>query len=162
MPAAIRTWWYPGERTGYEFIYPKDQAQKLAQGANPPVLTTQAQTTTTAETNTSELARVSSAGQETNVSADTKPTTATPAGATQAGSIAAATLSIPNATIPAATVSETRPPATVVATTGASVAQSARTRLPDTASPVPLVALCGLLAMCAGLAVSNGRRPRRP
>src|SRR5688572_2480078 len=29
-PAAIRTWWYPGQRTGYEFIYPKEQARPLA------------------------------------------------------------------------------------------------------------------------------------
>jgi cobalamin biosynthesis Mg chelatase CobN len=160
MPAAIRTWWYPGERRGYEFIYPKDQARKLAQGANPPVLTTQAPTTTTAETNTSELARVSSAGQETTVSADAKPTTATPAGTTQSGTVAAATLSIPNATIPPASASESHAPATAVATAGAPVTQSARTRLPNTASPVPLVAVCGLLALCAGVAVSNGRRPR--
>jgi hypothetical protein len=48
MPAAIKAWWYPGERTGYEFMYPKDQARRLAQGAIQPGLTTQAHTTTTA------------------------------------------------------------------------------------------------------------------
>ncbi len=48
MPAAIKAWWYPGERTGYEFMYPKDQALRLAQGASQPVLTTQAHTTATA------------------------------------------------------------------------------------------------------------------
>ena len=25
VPPAIKTWWYPGERTGYEFVYPKQQ-----------------------------------------------------------------------------------------------------------------------------------------
>jgi hypothetical protein len=45
MPAAIKAWWYPGERSGYEFMYPKDQARRLAQGAGQPVLTTPAQTT---------------------------------------------------------------------------------------------------------------------
>src|SRR5918999_6360760 len=64
MPAAIRTWWYPGERSGYEFVYPKEQARRLAQGASQPVLTTQSQTTTTEQTNTTELARISSTGQE--------------------------------------------------------------------------------------------------
>src|SRR6185503_9660829 len=97
MPAAIKTWWYPGERTGYEFIYPKDQARKLAQGATQPVLTTQAQTTTTEQTNTSDLARVSSTGQDTNVSAETKPTAATPTGTTHEGTIASSSISIPNA-----------------------------------------------------------------
>jgi hypothetical protein len=48
MPTAIKAWWYPGERTGYEFMYPKDQARRLAQGASQPVLTTQAHTTATA------------------------------------------------------------------------------------------------------------------
>lgn len=33
-PAAIRTWWYPGERRGYEFIFPKEQARRLAMGAS--------------------------------------------------------------------------------------------------------------------------------
>ena len=27
MPAAIKSWWYPGERSGYEFIYTTDQAR---------------------------------------------------------------------------------------------------------------------------------------
>jgi hypothetical protein len=43
-PAAIRTWWYPGERRGYEFIFPKEQARRLAIGASQPVLTTDAAT----------------------------------------------------------------------------------------------------------------------
>jgi len=46
MPAAIKTWWYPGERTGYEFMYPKDQARQLAQGADHPALTAQAPVST--------------------------------------------------------------------------------------------------------------------
>src|SRR5581483_479986 len=103
MPAAIKTWWYPGERTGYEFIYPKDQARKLAQGASQPVLTTKAETTTTAETNTTELARVSSSGPETAVNANDKPAPAAPAGTAQEGTVAAASIQVPNSvTVPAA------------------------------------------------------------
>ena len=48
VPAAIKAWWYPGERMGYEFMYPKDQALRIALGASQPVLTTQAHTTATA------------------------------------------------------------------------------------------------------------------
>ena len=48
MPAAIKAWWYAGERSGYEFLYSKDQARRLAQGARQPELTTQARTTATA------------------------------------------------------------------------------------------------------------------
>src|SRR4029450_4091536 len=91
-PAAIKTWWYPGERTGYEFIYPKEQARRLATGASQPVLTTQAQTTTTEQTNTAELSRVGSSGQETDVSASVAPTPAAPSGTAQEGTIASSSL----------------------------------------------------------------------
>jgi hypothetical protein len=33
MPSAVKAWWYPGERIGFEFVYPKEQARPLAQGA---------------------------------------------------------------------------------------------------------------------------------
>ena len=45
MPAAINAWWYPGERSGYGFMYPKDQARRLAEGAGQPA---QARATATA------------------------------------------------------------------------------------------------------------------
>ena len=32
QPAAVKTWWYPGNTIGREFIYPKSQARRLAQG----------------------------------------------------------------------------------------------------------------------------------
>jgi len=47
MPAAINAWWYAGERSGYQFMYPKDQARRLAQGAGQPEPKTQARTTAT-------------------------------------------------------------------------------------------------------------------
>ncbi len=31
QPAAVKTWWYPGNTIGREFIYPKSQARRLAQ-----------------------------------------------------------------------------------------------------------------------------------
>ena len=43
MPAAVKTWWYPGDSAGYEFIYPKEQARLLASGTGEPVLTTTAE-----------------------------------------------------------------------------------------------------------------------
>lgn len=53
-PAAVKTWWYPGDKAGYEFIYPKDQARLLAKGTGTPVLVT-------------EIARVTPEGTETVV-----------------------------------------------------------------------------------------------
>ena len=153
MPAAIKTWWYPGERTGYEFIYPKDQARKLAQGATQPVLTTEAQTTTAEQTNTSDLARVSSTGQDTNVSGDSKPTAATPMGTTQEGTIASSSISVPNApTAGMARTSGDDASAKPVATT-ARATQAARTSLPKTASEVPLAGMIGVLAILGAASV---------
>jgi hypothetical protein len=43
MPPAVKTWWYPGDKAGYEFIYPKEQAHLLAKGTGQPVLITEAE-----------------------------------------------------------------------------------------------------------------------
>jgi hypothetical protein len=32
MPAAVKSWWYPSDRDGYEFIYPKEQLRLLTEG----------------------------------------------------------------------------------------------------------------------------------
>jgi hypothetical protein len=37
QPQALRAWFYPGERTGQEFVYPKTKAAELAKVANLPV-----------------------------------------------------------------------------------------------------------------------------
>jgi len=93
-PPAIKTWWHPGERTGREFIYPKEQARRLAKSATEPVLTTQRQTTTTEQTNTPDLSRMSSSGGESVVNAGSKPTASTPGGAAQQGEVAPSSISI--------------------------------------------------------------------
>jgi len=38
QPDAVRSWNYPGERIGYEFVYPKDQALIIAHRTHQPVL----------------------------------------------------------------------------------------------------------------------------
>jgi len=37
---AVRSWYYEGEHAGYEFVYPKDQAMKIARASHQPVLST--------------------------------------------------------------------------------------------------------------------------
>jgi len=166
-PAAIRTWWYPGERRGYEFIFPKEQARRLAMGASRPVLTTDAQTTTTEQT-TAELSRVGSAGQETDVSASAAPTPAAPSGTAQEGTIASSSLAITTPSIP----SVGSAPASVQtsATEGASTsssrarprsARAARTELPRTASQFPLVAMIGTLSLLSAASLRFWRTGRR-
>jgi hypothetical protein len=170
-PAAIRTWWYPGERRGYEFIFPKEQARRLAMGASQPVLTTDAQTTTTEQTNTAELSRVGSSGQETDVSASAAPTAAAPTGTTQEGTIASSSLSIAAPSIPAignapapSTASAQTPAVATGSTTSSaqpSSTQAARTQLPRTASQLPLVAMVGTIALLSAASLQYWRTRRR-
>jgi hypothetical protein len=172
-PAAIRTWWYPGERRGYEFIFPKEQARRLAMGASQPVLTTDAQTTTTEQTNTAELSRVGSTGQEADVSASAAPTAAMPTGTTQEGQIASSSLSIATPSIPeigstpvptSTTLAQT--PSTEAASTQASSeptssARAARTQLPRTASQLPLFAMVGTVTLVSAASLRYWRTRRR-
>ena len=77
MPAAVKTWWYPGAKDGYEFIYPKDQARLLAKGTGQPVLTARAETPT-------EVERITPSGAETEV----RPAPVIPEGPVVIGEIA--------------------------------------------------------------------------
>jgi len=87
MPAAIRTWWYPYQSRGFEFIYPREQALRLAKNAKEPVLTTKANTTRTEETNTEDVVRVTADGKEVPVSADDENTPRDRAGKVHKGEV---------------------------------------------------------------------------
>jgi len=140
-PPAIKTWWYPGERIGYEFVYPKAQARRLAQRTRQPVLTTRNETSTTNEAqNSKELTRISPTGSESQV-ADNEAAEAEPAGSRQPGQ-RADTGSVPS-------------PSPAPAGTSA---RAARTQLPQTASATPLVALLGLLMLATAAAMRQLRR----
>lgn len=122
QPSAVKTWWYPNERIGYEFIYPKEQARLLARAGVEPVLTTKTETRKPEETKTAELERLTPAGQEAPVAEAPKP--AAPTGASQTGTLASSETVVPEG-------------------------QVAENRLPQTASNLPLVGLIGLLALMA-------------
>jgi hypothetical protein len=67
------------------FHYPKNQARLLAQAAGQSVLTTRAETTKSEQTNTTELARISSTGESTNVNTKAEVVAATPTGENPGG-----------------------------------------------------------------------------
>ena len=132
MPPPIKTWWYPGNSMGFEFIYPRKQALELAKVVNEPVLTTRSETT---EFKTADLARVESSGEPVAGPVNENPAPAEVTGRAQRGEVPPA---------------ETR---TAQADTRAArpETQIARTELPRTASSRPLVALLGGLALVAGI-----------
>jgi hypothetical protein len=131
MPAAIQSWWYLGERSGYEFVYPKAQARLLAQGAGQPVLTTVTETKAPPETGAAPLARVSPQGEDLSVET---PTPVPVPGPVQRGEIA--------------------PPSIAIA----EPVQRARAGgLPRTASVLPLVGLVSVLSLLGAAAMRRWR-----
>jgi hypothetical protein len=133
VPAAIDTWWYPGDRTGFEFIYPKRQARLLARGSGRPVLTTQPETVTPPETRTAELARITPTGEQ------AEPTQVVPAppGVTVTGEMAPQYLDVPEWMV-----------------------QTHET-LPKTASALPIVALLGVAFLVGGAVLRSWRSLRQ-
>jgi hypothetical protein len=129
-PQAIKTWWYPGNTIGREFIYPKAQARRLAQATNQPVLTTQAESVTTEQMQTADLVTVSPSGRETRISEEQQ--------------VAAAAT-----TAPASAAAIERTPARE----GQMAADMSRTSLPRTNSVLPLIGLLGLTSLLGGAAL---------
>jgi hypothetical protein len=147
-PVAIGSWWYPGQRQGWEFIYPRAQAMTLAKNAKQPILTT-AKNTSPEETKSSDLVRLSPSGEETPYS----PNSSEPArvsGAAQVGEVAAADQ---NANRVAAAMTQDRP------ATQSARAETTRQNLPQTASSTPLVALVGVLALALAFGLRLWHRP---
>jgi hypothetical protein len=171
MPA-VQYWYYPGETIGKEFIYPKDQAQKIANRTGQSVLSddgriassvsstdSQGQVTTWQRENSGNVAAADSTLRD--APAPSQPTAA-------AGSLTGVRGPTPVAE------SDTRAQANLdadaravntdnraVGTSGSADAQAvdtnraestqARAELPRTASPAPLVGLIGLLSLAAAL-----------
>jgi hypothetical protein len=140
QPAAVKTWWYPGNTIGREFIYPKSQARRLAQATNTTVLTTQAEKVTDEQMQTADLAYVSPSGQETPLSDDQLVEAA--ANTPPVGAVTAR-----EETKAAQTARTPAPMATSGAQTPAQEATMARSELPRTGTPLPAVGLLGLISL---------------
>jgi hypothetical protein len=95
-PPAIRAWWDPDAVLGREFLYPKEQARRLAKTSSEPVLTTKAETTTAQQTGTGDLVRIGSNGQETAVDRHSKPAASSSTGASQQGENAPSSVKVPS------------------------------------------------------------------
>jgi len=135
-PAAVKTWWYPGNTIGKEFIYPKDQARKLAAATSTQVLTTQAEKADQAQIQDSALTYMSPTGQETAVSENN---------ATSNGSVGAVGTSGRSSTSDL----DRKP----VQQSESASNMSSRARLPRTATELPLLALMGLTSLAGSLGI---------
>lgn len=162
QPAAIRTWWFPGRTVGHEFIYPKDQAARLARGAHTSVLTVASDANTAEAMREAELARINESAQTSQVAQSTAPGAVS--GTAVTGRASASTTPPPAESAPTTVQQNTavtnRPvetPATAPATTTAPVTTT-RTELPHTATFLPLVALFGFGSLSGAAALRLRRR----
>jgi len=85
--AAIKSWFYPAERTGYEFVYPKQQAMQIAKDTHSPVLSfndESAKNEDAAAMRSAKIGRIDENGQavEDNKAADNRSNSADHAAAT--------------------------------------------------------------------------------
>jgi hypothetical protein len=137
-PAAVKSWWYPGERDGYQFIFPRTQAIKIAKDTGRPVLTTKT------EAATSPVTHVDANGNDADAVASDDSTS---------------TVFNRNTGSVASTEGDRTPPQAApqpVPTTST----VARNELPRTASNLPLVGLIGMIAAFGFVTLQMGRSAR--
>ena len=157
-PEAVKAWFYPGEATGYEFVYPHDQALKIAKSIRAPVLTAKGEVTdTTQVSDTTRIDENDRAASSTSTAAEAAPaqqtpppsettTVAPPATTAQAIQPPATIAPQPQPTPRDTTITEPAP----VGTSGQ--ANSApRQSLPGTASLLPLMELLSGLSIAGGV-----------
>jgi len=133
-PQPIRAWFYPGANWGEEFVYPKTRAVELAKVTNTPVLALQA-----------------------NVPLEVaKPEE--PVVVTQLQQAPVIAVRPTGEEVEIAQVIQTEPRATVAATPAQEPVLVAENQLPATASSLPLILLCGLLALGGAFGVRSMRK----
>jgi LPXTG-motif cell wall-anchored protein len=167
-PNPVRSYYYPGERLGYEFVYPRQQAMNLAKASKEPVLTTKSNAADPSKAGSNDLARVDASGQDVAVNAEASNAAAD--GRTQNGEVGSTMPTLAQAGANAQTsaaearnnastaMNQADRTATADTSRQANAAASTRTRLPQTASATPLVALLGLLSLMAGVGLALQRR----
>jgi hypothetical protein len=130
-PKALRAWFYPGDNFGQEIAYPSGLSVKIAQYATEPVPSVNT-------TNEVELpmAPITTAVRPVVVAEVPKMTPPAPVGAA-----------------PVAAAPVVAAPLTAEPKASRTAEQADRKELPATASPLPALALAGLLALAAGFAL---------
>jgi len=163
VPAAVDVWWYPGTKTGHEFVYPKDTAAKWAKAQSGSAKVARGETAPATMTFAKSDAEETKAPQppiaDTPASSTSSASRSTPPVASDVR--ADSSMSAPNAprtTEPRAGEPRTTEPRRAESRTSAARTSEPRTSLPHTASLRPSVGGIGLLALFAGLALFFLRR----
>jgi len=146
-PQAVKVWFYPGNRVGNEFVYPKSMAMKIAKANRQSVLSMD-DASTAEGFKTAQVGRFNEQGVW---QAEGNTAVASTAPAPEA------TTAPKSTTMAQATTAR---PATVVdnSATGTSGNRTTRRHLPRTASPLPLYELLSGLSIAGGLVVRRLRK----
>jgi hypothetical protein len=154
---AVQYWYYPGERIGREFVYPKDQATKIAARTSSSVLTEEGRITpeeAQAEANGAKSASAAPASTPATAASNADNSSAADSSAADSSQVARNSVPAPDQSAQAVgTTGAVAPQSSDRDTAAAAVpeSQTARAELPRTASTLPLSGLIGLLALAGAL-----------
>jgi hypothetical protein len=156
---AIKIWFYPGNTTGHEFIYPRSQAMRIASRTGESVLTTKTDAEVSDTVAEADLTRVDRAGTDVAVDTSNRATTETQTTARAETQPAPETAE----TRPAETrTADTRATDTRTTETPATTARTERTPprsdLPNTAGLLPLLAVIGIGSLVGSRMLRRSRR----
>jgi hypothetical protein len=156
---AVQFWYFPNEKIGKEFIYPKEQAQKIAQRTGETVLSTEGRVSATASAeNNANVEERRAAAERSDAVASAQPSAPAPESLT-AQSSASAERSVEPEPAPRATAQvEPAPRPVGTSGSGASAEAPQASELPRTASPLPLSGLIGLLSLAGAVGLRAMRR----
>jgi len=145
-PQAVKVWYYPGERTGDEFVYPKSQAVRIAKATHQRVL---AYNNEGSSTNTAGVVPESMKSAELGYFDEN--------GTWQPSNERVAVTNERPAARQTASSQTAAPQTTTASTTGTSGARASRRSLPRTASGLELYELLSGLALAGGFALRSRR-----
>ena len=151
LPPAVHYWYYAGETTGSELVYPRSQAMEIARASGESVMSTDTESNESNALKNSKITSVSPADANAQPT-QTDTTTAPERPASQPSTTAVTTAP----TTPTTTAEELTCPTTTVRETAQqnptqpqTVGTSGKRSLPHTASNEPLIGLIGLTAIAA-------------
>lgn len=180
---AVQYWYYPGDKRGQEFAYPRAQAMAIANAAQTSVLAVDADPANSESMKDAEVSRVEpgaevaqSQTQETPAAQPAAPDAtaqrtqpreaeAPAAPVTEQAPAAAAAPQTPTASAPeqpaqAPSTAATGQPRSADTSRPSAVGTSGAETLPNTASPLPLIGFAGLLALGGACSLRVLRRAR--
>jgi len=152
QPQAVRQWFWPGETIGQEFLYPKNQAAKIASNTGEKVpegnLPSRAQSDQTLTPDNATGATLQSNNESKPAAAPFTASAAEPAAPTV----------IAQNTPPPSPQAQQPPPADNSQSSSAASSDSTDKTLPQTASYLPLIGIIGLISLACAILMAFVKR----